>query len=317
MILQSIYWKASSYLLNTQKVKQDYKELLQPKIINSLSGLSLIARVVVDGYLSGLNQSRRVGSGLEFSQYRGYESGDDLRLLDWKMLARSGRYYIKQSEIDTHITVKFILDASQSMLHEENGISKLQYAKVLIASLAHLAERQGDKIGLFALNDTSLKSVLPVLQKQHYTRFLHELVNVEGKGKWPDQTLELNKLHDRSRKELLFFVTDLHEQSAELTLMVKRLKTSRNEVVVLHLMGENEMEFNYKGYVVFEDLETGVKIKVDAKTAKGNYLKSLQTTIEATKNMLLSNDIAYHLFKLSNTIEDAMHLFLKQRNRLQ
>jgi len=113
-------------------VKQDYRQFLQPKIINSLSGLKLIARIVVDGYLSGLNKSRRVGAGLEFSQYRAYESGDDLRLLDWKMLARSGRYYIKQSEIDTHITVKFILDASKSMLHKENGLTKLEYAKVLI-----------------------------------------------------------------------------------------------------------------------------------------------------------------------------------------
>lgn len=297
-------------------MKQAYQELLKPKIINSLSGLALIARVVVDGYLSGLNRSRRIGPGLEFSQYRGYESGDDLRLLDWKMLARSGRYYIKQSEIDTHITVKFILDASTSMLHRENALSKLEYAKVLIASLAHLAQNQGDKIGLFALNDQSLKSILPVEQKQQYTRFLYELIGVEGKGKWPEETLEFNKLHNRSRKELLFFITDLHEQATELTAMVKQLKTTRNEVVVLQIMGEREMEFNYKGDVVFEDLETGIKIKVDAKTAKANYLKALQETIDITKNTLLSNGIGHHLFKLNDPISEALNLFLKQRTYL-
>ena len=106
---------------------KDYRQLFKPGIINSISGLSLIARVIVDGYLSGLNKSRRVGVGHEFSQYRGYEPGDDLRLLDWKMFARSGRYYIKQSEIDTHISVKFVIDASKSMLYAEDGVSKLDY----------------------------------------------------------------------------------------------------------------------------------------------------------------------------------------------
>lgn len=90
-------------------MKQDYQQLLRPEVINSVSGLALIAKVVVEGYLSGLNHSRRVGPGMEFSQYRGYEPGDDMRLLDWKMLARSGRYYIKQSEVETNIAVKFIL----------------------------------------------------------------------------------------------------------------------------------------------------------------------------------------------------------------
>lgn len=297
-------------------MKQDYRELLQPKIINSLSGLSLIAKVVVDGYLSGMNHSRRVGTGLEFSQYRGYEPGDDLRSLDWKMLARSGRYYIKQSEIDTHITVKFILDASKSMLHHEGGLSKLEYAKVVIASLANLAKKQGDKIGLFALNDQNLRTVLPVLHKQQYTRFLHELIAVEGEGKWPESTTEFNKLHDRSRKELLFFITDLYESSSELTAMIKRLKTNRNEVVVLQLMGENELEFKYEGYVVFEDLETGSKVKVDAKTAKVNYLEALQETMMETKNTLLSNGVAHHLFHLNSEVGEALTAFLKQRTYL-
>ena len=124
--------------------------------------MALISRVIVDGYLNGLNHSRRVGAGMEFSQFRGYEPGDDLRLLDWKMLARSGRYYIKQSEIETNISIKFILDTSNSMLHKENDLSKMEFAKVLIASLAYLSQNQGDAIGLFALNDKKLP-----IYKQH------------------------------------------------------------------------------------------------------------------------------------------------------
>ncbi len=271
---------------------------------------------MVEGYLSGLNASRRVGTGMEFSQYRAYEPGDDLRLLDWKMLARSGRHYVKQSELDTHITVKFILDASKSMLHTETGISKLEYAKVVIAVLAKIAQNQGDKIGLFAMNDQNLKTVLPVLHKQQYSRFAHELIQVNGAGKWPSTTTKLDKFHDRSRKELLLFITDFYEDSSELTQTITSLKTPKNELVVIQIMGAKELEFNYNGYLVFEDLETKNKVKVNAKAAKRGYLNALQENINNTRNTLFSEGIAHHLFKLDDPIAETISLFLKQRRYL-
>lgn len=297
-------------------MKQDYHQLLKPEIINSLSGLSLIARVVVEGYLSGQHHSRRVGAGMEFSQYRGYEPGDDLRLLDWKMLARSGRYYIKQSEVETNIAVKFILDSSKSMLHEENGLTKMDFVRVIVASLAYLSQDQGDAVGLFALNDKKLHSIYPQLQKQHFNRLLLELINIKNQGKWPEDPKVTEKLHDRRHKELIFFITDMHEYASELTGLIKRLKTPRNEVVVLQIMGNNELNFNYNGNLTFEDLETGAKVKVDAKTAKDSYLNALQNRIKDTKETLLANNIGYYLFKLNDPLEDALHLFLKRRNLL-
>ena len=209
-------------------MKQDYQRLLRPDIIHSVSGLELIAKIIVEGHLLGLHTSRRVGAGLEFSQYRGYEPGDDMRLLDWKMLARSGRYYMKQSEIETHIAVKFILDTSRSMLHEENGLTKMDHAKVLIAVLAHLSENQGDAIGLYAMNDRKLHNLHPTVQKQQYQRLLHELVQVSPEGTWPKGTMAMDKLRDRDHKELILFVTDLYEQGTELTHFIKSLKTGRN-----------------------------------------------------------------------------------------
>ncbi len=297
-------------------MKQDYRQLLKPKIINSISGLSLIAKVIVDGYLTGLNKSRRVGAGLEFSQYRGYEPGDDTRLLDWKMLARSGRYYIKQSEIDTHISVKFIIDASKSMLHEEDGLSKMDYIKVLTASLAHLAQSQGDAIGLYALNDKNLRSIQPTVQKQHFNRFLNELITIKGEGKWPASAISLDRIHDKSKKELIFFITDMYEYDLELTNLIKSLKTKRNEVVVLQVMGENEMEFDYEGFVIFEDLETGTKVKVDTKAAKKRYLDLLTKNLDESRNQFLVQGIGYHLFRLNVPISEALQLFLKRRRAL-
>ncbi|WP_299438574.1 DUF58 domain-containing protein [uncultured Aquimarina sp.] len=297
-------------------MKQDYHQLLKPELIKSVSGLSLIARVIVDGYLSGLNHSHNVGSGMEFNQYRNYEPGDDLRLLDWKMLARSGRYYIKQSEVETNISIKFILDASKSMLHQENELSKMDYARVLIASLGYLSQNQGDAIGLFALNEQQLYNLYPKIQKQHYNRFLLELTKIENKGKWPENPNASKSLHDRNHKEMIFFITDLYEHSEELTTFIKRLKTPKNEVVVLHLMGKNELEFDYKGTVTFEDLETGVKLKIDAKTAKKQYLTALEEMIKNTKDTLLANDISYHMFQLHEHIGEALQVFLKKRNKI-
>ncbi len=296
-------------------MKDDYRQLLKPDVINSVAGLTLISRVIVDGYLSGLNRSRRVGAGLEFSQYRGYEPGDDLRLLDWKMLARSGRYYIKQSEIDTHISVKFIIDISASMLHEESDVSKRDYANVLIASLAHLAHSQGDATGLIALNDTTLEALQPALGKQHFNRFLYQLLQLRNEGSWP-QDIASEKLHNRSHKELIFFITDFYENQDEITDVVKQLKTSRNEVAVLHLMGRNEYEFDYKGQVIFEDLESGTKVKVNTKEAREVYLEGLQQSITHAKKELLASGIGYELFMLDQHIGEALQLFLKKRTKL-
>jgi uncharacterized protein (DUF58 family) len=297
-------------------LKQDYRQLLKPEVINSISGLALIARVVVDGHLSGLNQSRRLGSGMEFSQYRGYEIGEDLRLLDWKMLARSGRYYIKQSEIDSHISVKFILDASNSMQHEEEGMTKMNFVRVLTASLAWLAQSQGDAVGLFALNENKLHALQARVQKKHFNRLLLELISIETEGKWPQNADAFEKLHDRSQKELIFFISDLYEDSSEITKVISKLKTSRNEVVVLHVLGENELNFNLKGSLTFEDLETGAQLEIDAEKAKAQYLESFQNSIQTTKEQLLAKGISYQLLKMQEPLGEALQLLLKKRHNL-
>lgn len=298
-------------------MKQDYRQLLKPKIINSVSGLALIARVIVDGFLAGAHGSRRVGLGLEFSQYRAYHPGDDMRLLDWKMLARSGRYYIKESDIDTHVVVKFIVDASASMMHEEDGLSKMDYVRVLVASLGHLAHQQGDAVGLFSLNDSRLQSLHPTSHKQHYNRLLHELIEIKTTGSWPNNQNDIAKIHQRSHKELLFVITDMHEDNTELTQWITTLKTARNEVAVLQIMGKNELEFDYTGAMVFEDLETGKRVKVDAKQAKSSYTEAMNKHLETVKNTFLSNGIGFELFRSDAPMDEALQLFLKKRIRLK
>lgn len=294
-------------------MKQDYRQLLQPHIINSVKGLAIIARVIIDGFMSGSHKSRKVGPGLEFSQYRGYQPGDDMRLLDWKMLARSGRYFIKESDVDTQVSVKFIIDASASMTYKEDKLSKIDYVRVLIASLAYLSHNQGDAVGLYVLNSLQLKSLKPTSSKQHFNRFLQELIDIELGGKFPDYKEDLQIIQQGRQKELLFFVTDMHEHQKELTQWVQKLKTSRNEVVVLHVLGERELTFSYSGAVIFEDLETKKRVKVNTKDAKEKYLEALQNDLQEIRSSFLNKDIGYELFRFDSPMEEAIQLFLKKR----
>jgi uncharacterized protein (DUF58 family) len=289
------------------------KELFKPEIINTVNGLELIARIIVEGFMSGSNRSSAIGIGQEFSQYRGYEPGDDLRLLDWKMYARSERYFVKLSEIETNITIKFIVDASHSMSYSENNISKLQYAKVMVAALGYLARKQSDAIGLYGVNDQNLEVVQPRFENQQFMRFVNALVNLKSEGHWGQKT---EPLIDHTGKEMIVFVTDLYDQDKDLIAFISRLKTSRNEVIVFHLMGKNERDLSFDGAYTFEDLETHSRVKVDTALKQKEYKVLVDRWIEDTRNHLLEKNISYALISLDEPVENTLRNFLKTRKAL-
>lgn len=295
---------------------EDYRDLLRPEVLRSVSGLSLVARIAVEGFLSGKNRSLSVGPGMEFSQYRGYEPGDDPRLLDWKMLARSGRYYIKQSEQESLIRVKFIIDASASMLHEEGDLTKADFARMLVATLSYLAHKQGDAVGLFALNEKDLTSVYPRAGARQYQRMLLELLRIPVAGKWPEANIALRQIPDKGQRELIFFMTDMYEDRKELSRFIKELKSPRNEVVVFQIMGASEMDFDFARPLTFEDLETGATVQVDAGKARTTYLESLRVRLQEIRESLLSQGIDYRLFRMDEDLGEALQQYLKLRSRL-
>ncbi len=291
------------------------KELLKPSILNSISGLELVARAIVEGFMSGSNKSQSVGAGQEFSQYRSYQPGDDLRQLDWKMFARSERYYIKEAEIETNITVKFMLDASRSMAYSENDISKLQFAKVIIAALAFLTRKQGDTFGLFTVNDQQIKSILPRFEQQQFIRLLTELINVKSEGSW-EKSKGIEQLFDHHGKELIIFFTDLYDDAQDIQQFISRLKTVRNEVIVFHLIGKHEIQLDFEGSFTFEDLETKVKTKADTRTQQFDYKERVQSWLDQSRTWMLEKQINYYLVRLDEPVEDMLRNFLTIRKRL-
>ena len=291
------------------------RELLKPSLLNSINGLELIARVIVEGFMSGSNKSQSVGAGQEFSQYRSYQPGDDLRQLDWKMFARSERYYIKEAEIETNITVKFMLDASRSMAYEEEGITKIQYAKVLMAALAFLARKQGDTFGLFVVNDQQIQSILPRFEQQQFIRFLTALVAAKSEGVW-EKSKGIEQLFDHHGKEMIIFITDLYDDGNDIQQFISRLKTRRNEVIVFHLMGDHETQFDFDGSFTFEDLETGIKTKADTRNQQMDYKERVQTWLSHSRSWMLEKQINYQLVQLNEPVESVLRNFLTVRKRL-
>lgn len=291
------------------------RELLKPEILNSVAGMELIARIIVEGFMSGSNKSQSVGAGQEFSQYRSYEPGDDIRQLDWKMYARSERYYIKQAEIETNITVKFLIDASHSMAYGENQVTKLQYAKVLTAALAYLARKQSDTFGLFTVNDKQIHTVHPKFEQQQFIRFLNELITVKSEGTWgKNNTLE--RLFNRHGKELIIFMTDLYDQDNDLLHFISRLKTRRNEVIVFHIMGENEMNLDFEGSFTFQDLETKATLKVDTAIHQKQYIERVGEWVKQSRLWMYEKQISYQLIRLSDPFEKSLPDFLRVRKSI-
>ena len=289
-------------------------KFIDPKVLATIKDLPLLAKTVVEGFLAGQNQSLRRGAGLEFSQYRSYQPGDDLRQLDWKMFARSDRYYIREAEVDTNITVRFIVDGSASMAHEDvNGLTKMDYARFLVASLAYLATLQGDAVGLYVLNEDQLINLTPRSDNMHLQRFWHQLSEIKPKGRFPDSKTAANLFTDRRQKEVTVFLTDLYEHEEEIKDLLYKLGAQRHELLLFHLMSRNELDFSFAGNLTFEDLETGQTMQVGAESQREPYLARLQQWLSQTEKDILNHQIAYDLFVTDEPLDKALRTFLKNR----
>jgi uncharacterized protein (DUF58 family) len=290
---------------------------IDPKILAALGDLALAARTVVDGFMYGVHHSRMPGAGLEFSQYRSYQPGDDVRRVDWKLFARSDRYFLRDAETDTSVTVRLVLDASESMAHTEHGLTKFEYARMIAAVLAVLAHRQGDAVGLYALNDADLRVVPPQRGHQHVYRLLHALEQLSPAGVWPEWQRMEGLLTAGGQRGLIAIITDLHERLDEIRTVATKLAALRQEVLLLHVIGRAELEFDYRGTVTFEELETGRRIEVDADAVRPSYLAALRGHLDGLRRSLEDFQVGYARFPLDQPLDVALRQFLTSRARLR
>lgn len=291
--------------------------LLDPKVLMAIKDLYLAAKTTVESFITGINKSNIKGAGIEFSQYRSYQPGDDLRSLDWKMFARSDRYYIRESEIETSISVRFLIDASASMNHRDGNFTKIHFAKYVAASLAYLTHLQGDATGLYFFQEGNLFSLPARKDHQHLTRLLYELEYAQAGGKFTEAINYRNIFLGSRKRELLVFITDFYQQNNEIINMLELVSSLKHETIVLHIMAENELELDYKEFTTLEDLETHETIKIDPQKSKKVYKQQLNEYLLNIRTELLNKNIFYRLMSMSEPIDTALRDFLNQRNKLK
>lgn len=291
--------------------------LLDPKIIMAIKNLPLAAKTTIDGFMSGINKSKVKGPGLEFSQYRSYQPGDDLRWLDWKMYARSDRYYIRESEIETSISIRFLIDASASMDHVDNGFTKIEFARYMAASLGCLANLQNDSVGLYVFQNDQLFSLPAKKDHQHLSRFYFQLESIQPKGNFTEPVQYKEIFAGSHKRELLVFITDFYQKDGEIMKLLDALSLLKHEIIVFHVMGRNELELDYKGYSSLQDLETGEIIPVESSGSKEMYTQKLNDHLAALRSQLLDRGIFYRMVNMQQPLDQVLRDFLNQRLKLK
>jgi uncharacterized protein (DUF58 family) len=283
-------------------------------ILMAIKDLSLAARRTIDGFMAGINKSQVKGPGQEFSQYRSYQPGDDLRWLDWKRYARSDRYYIRESEIETSISVRLLIDASQSMNHGEG--KKINYARHLAASLGWLAFMQGDSIGLYVFQDETVYSLPARKDAQHLARFFHQLEGIVPGGKIGSPVNYKHIFLGEQKRELLIFITDLYERDGEISRLLELLASLGHEIIVFHVMGGDELDGDFGAHTEVEDLETGERLPMSGRRGQEDYAEKMQAWLSGVRLKLLDKQIVYQLMRTDQPLDQALRDFLKQRQQI-
>lgn len=304
------------------------RPVLDPRVLNATRGLRLAAMQIVAGVLPGMQTSRQPGLSQEFSQYRAYMPGDEPQQIDWKLFARSDRYYIRESEIETAVTLRIILDATASMQHADStgagaGVRKFDVARVLAAAFANLAQRQGDPVGLHVVSAGGVTSIKPGHRRQPFERIVHALENLRAEGRWPADPRHLSSaLAARSAsipapagtvRELAIVLTDGFEHGAEIRQALAALRTSRVEVLFLHLLGRDEIDFPFSGPVRFEDWETGEVFETDASAARAAWQENLQGSLAEWRASWDAKRFDYVQIRMDEPLDRALRTYLLRR----
>jgi uncharacterized protein (DUF58 family) len=295
------------------------ERFIDPKTLARVRDMPLVARTVADGFLHGIQQSHQRGVGIEFSQYRAYEPGDDPGRIDWKLFARSDRYFVREAERESEIGVWLVIDASQSMAQRsENGAwSKFDYARHLLAALAWIAQRQGDLTGLLSLSSTQSEILPPATGERHWHRILRQLHGLETGNRFPS----LDQVHSHmSRLQapgLIILVSDFYQSSDEIYSFVRRVSTTRNEVLALQLQCQDEIDFPWRGPIRFEDLETGETALVSGASAREAWFKELEHYQSRIRKALGQINTHLHTINIDQPMDEALFAFLDQRRKLR
>jgi uncharacterized protein (DUF58 family) len=295
---------------------------IDPVQLARLGSLPLKARVIVEGALSGLHRAVVHGSSVEFAEHKEYSQGDELRAVDWKAYAKLDRYYVKQFEQESQLSVYLVLDASASMRFAGGGLAKLEYAGLVLAALAHLVIQQQDKVGFIACGDRALETVVPPRAR---TTHLHDLLGVidqvmtrDGQGdESPAHALVRIAELARRKRALIVLASDLFDADDRTLAVLAQLRAQRHDVSVVHVLAPHERTFPYEGLTEFRALESTNKLLVNPGAIRREYHERMRAFLARCKATLDSAGVDYHLVETDRPLEQTLLELLVARSRLQ
>lgn len=286
---------------------------VDPKVLMNIRHLELRARVVVEGFWSGLHRSPYHGFSVEFTEYRQYSPGDDLRYLDWKVLARSDRYFIKRFEDETNLRCHVLLDQSRSMTFGSLDYSKAEYAATLAATLALFLNRQGDAVGLMTF-DEGVRDYLPARHRAGHLPRLFRALGVEATGRGTEVTAAIERLVEVVRKRgLVVVISDFLAEVDQLERTMIRLASSGHEVVVFQVLDPAEVDFEFREPAIFEDAESGRELLLDPTAVRADYRRKLEDHCAQVRKMCVNLGNTYLRLTTSQPLELALFDFLRAR----
>ncbi len=295
---------------------KDYREYLRPDVISRLGRLDLIARLVVEGFITGLHRSPYHGFSVEFSEYRPYIPGESIKNIDWKVYGRTERHYVKQFEEETNLKSYLLLDCSASMEYTSHKVTKLQYATWLTAALGYLMIHQRDAVGLLTFDEKIRKYYPP----RSMPSYLHVLLNELGQIKSEKATNISETFHELAerikRRGLILVFSDLYDDPQAVLTALKHFRHKKHEVIVFHLFDPQEMNFNFNRETTFIDLETGEKIQAPPGQIRAEYKARFDTFLEHYRTQCLSNRIEYIPINTSQPFDVALLQFLSKRKKM-
>jgi uncharacterized protein (DUF58 family) len=286
---------------------------VDPAVLARVGNLDLVARSVVDGVINGLHRTPYFGASVDFAEHRGYVQGDDIRRVDWKVFARTDRYYIKEFEADSNANFTVLLDTSKSMAFGAR-LSKLDYAKTLAACLTYLVHKQRDRVGLVTF-DEEIVDFVPASAK-HMDVVLHALDRAQAvrPGRLGPP---LKKLAEHfGRRGIVVLISDLYEDPEAVMDAVSLIRFRGNDVIIFHVLDPAEIEFDFGEPAAFEDLESGDQLPIVPDALGAQYRRLVQEHIAALTARAAERRIDYAMFSTATPLDYALFNYLSIRDRL-
>ncbi|MEO8260212.1 MAG: DUF58 domain-containing protein [Acidobacteriota bacterium] len=287
---------------------------VDPNVLARIGKLDLLARTVVDGFINGLHRAPYFGASIDFAEHRGYVAGDDIRRVDWRLYARTDKYFVKQYEADTNTNFSVLLDVSKSMGFTSGGVSKLEYSCFLAACLAYMAHRQRDRVGLITFDD-DIVNYIPVSAK-HFNVVLHTLDQARPERAGNLITPITKMAEHFKRRSVLALISDFYEEPDVILEAIKPLRFLGNDLMVFHVLDPAEIEFNYDDASSFEDLESGEQIPVVPEALSQQYRALMQEHITALSTKFSEHRIDYTMLNTSKPLDHALFSYLSMREKM-